>query len=589
LSLKLAHFSANWPSGAYALSRFLCAYLGKAPPIESWDVAGWKKLWVEFDAWWVKQVKNVAASGMVVERAQQDQHLSRGPALRKARDMRLYLRKLHFEAQRAYRDVYRYITENIAYAAEIGIWIRDWQRRFKQAYGEGIKPEDQLLITAIVAAKLFDAHSDQLSIHVLRDVQQGERAIRKRPDHDFPASQGDIHHDDPKNASHYTLQTVPHRGEDGIQFWRDAHPAESSVEIYRSLGQQAQQQIDEQMTRYARELGDVDADLLTFLMARYSEHARDETDTVKVALDELMAFSYARQQGGTGGKSFRVRDEDILRRRIENLQRLDLTLRGVVQGQQYIAQGRLFVIWNKFGRGTLDLDGVLRRWDGIEYSFGRVWSRRIFQLGGSQMMRLQMQVLRYDPRKERFAKRLGKYLGPFWRMNVRHERFVYARSVRETIVDGLTEDLERFQTRRHVAEFESALDRLASDGVIQRWRYGDNAPRISDHDGRLPHGWVNEWLQRSIWVEIPEALRQHYAKETSSLLSRDLNALTGAEIGAWRAKHDMGLRDLASALEVDPGNLSKIERGERKLTLRVAEKFLQHQRTYRLPAHMRQP
>lgn len=603
LGSKSPIFSAV-PTAAHALSLWLYEHLFNNPSsrIDQWT----RKDWSDFKKSVALQLKShkdrlKASPGGGIDDAIQRFKLSRGDAHRRAREARPEFDRLIRLIEREIDGLQQYINQNRSHSHEISKWVQDWYNNFHREYEHRIerkeKNREQLttdgmpLVTALVSLNLLEAHSDQISTHILRDVQQGDRAIFKREQFDFPASQGRVHQHDPKNASQYVLQTIPRHDETetSLTAWRLPNPSgETRADIYRLLSQQAQEQVDQAMTRYARELGDRDADLLTFLMSRFSEDAKTETDHVFVKLDELMAFSYSKQ----GGKSFRIRDEDELRRRVENLQRMDLTITGNVNGKQYNAQGRLFVIWQRLREGQRSLDlsdeEFFSRWDQIEYSFGKVWSRRVFQLQGSQMMKLQMQALRYDPTKERWEKRLAKYLGPFWRMNVRHERFTYQRSVRETIKEGLTEPLDRFKTRRDVERFEEALDRLAHDGIIEAWQYQSDAPRILGEEGRLQKGWIEQWIERNIWIEIPEQLRSFYKQNQAvNYRAGDVIEVDGTYIKQWREHRGIKLRELATDLGIDAGNLSNMENGKRKVSAPVAGKFLEYTRKHRLPAHLK--
>ena len=598
---------SEFPTGAHALSLWLYEHLYNNPGsrIDQWS----KSEWSAFKSRVIQSLREhknklKATPNGGVDDATQKYSLTKGEALRRAKEARPAFDRLIRSIEREVEALHQYINQNRLHSHAIAQWVDDWYKKFHRIYEERLKKKEvdavplttdgMPLITALVSQNLLEsANSDQISTHILRDVQQGDRAIYKRDQFDFPASEGRVHQHDPRNAAQYVLQTVPHNQEEetALISWRFPNASEDSrTEIYRQLSPQVQEQVDQAMTRYAKELGDRDADLLTYLMAKFSERAKSETDHITVSLQDLMSFSYSKQ----GGKSFRIRDEDELRRRVENLQRMTLTIQGNVNGKQYNAQGRLFVIWDRYRHQQRDLHlsdaEFFSRWDEIEYSFGKVWSRRIFQLGGSQIMALQMQALRYDPHKERWEKRLAKYLGPFWRMNVRTNHFFYKRTIRETICDGLTEPLDRFSTRRDVERLEEALDRLVHDGIIESWQYQDDAPRIQGNEDRLQKGWINVWLERSLWIEVPEQLRSYYEKsQPLGLRSNDVIQVDGAYIKRWREQRNLTLRQLASDLGVDPGNLSSMESGKRKVSATVGGKFLEYQRKHRMPAHLRHP
>lgn len=585
-------FAEHYPSGAFVLSMFMAGFINGADdafeqgeefpgPIEQWGDKEWKLCEKRLDAFIEDVRKHASAGGPVSAQGTALGH-DRGEVLRRLRGMREYLRDLKFQATRDFSSLKRFLHVHRGEHGKIFIWIRDWLQRWEQSVERKVSKKNRPLLTEIFGVDFLHAASDELSREINKKIQQGDRAFTKRPEYDYPVAIGEIHKNRAEDKATFALQLAPHAEDWEIDFWRNegVSKGESRLEIRASLAPDAREKLDRAMLAHASRMGDQDSDLMTFFMGRFAEKAKRIDDQIWVTLEELLEFTYTPNIGGKGGRSYRASDKAALRRRVEDLQRLDLTVHGLFQGKRFSDyQSRLFTIFQR--KGQADLTGHISEWTDISIGFGRVYSQRIIGLEGRQRMQLQMQALRYSASNERFEKRLAKYFGPFWKINFnKHNKSLNIKGVAETIIDGLTEPVERFASKEDATRFEKALDRLKQDGIIADWEYAGGELRI-DQQERLPKGWNDRWLERNIEVEIPEQVKQLYMElepknrtHTSHIVPV---ALSGEDVRRWREDQGINLPQLADALGINRGYLSRIETNKRPMTFEVQEKFRQYQ------------
>ena len=584
------HFAEMNPSGAFVLSTFMAGFIngtdeafeqGEATygPIEQWGDQQWRMCEKRLAAY-IENIRKSAAAGGPVKDHGLVLGMNKGEVLKRLRVMRKYLSELEYQAKRDFSTLKRVLHAHKGEHGQIAAWIRDWLAAWQKSVREGTSRKDWPLITEVFAVDFFHAANDELSREINKKIQQGDRAFIKRADYDYPVATGEIHKNKPEDKATFALQLAPHATDWEIDFWskEGVQKGESRLEIRAQLAPDAQEKLDRAMLAHAARMGDQDSDLMTFFMGRFAEKANRMDDKVWVGLDELLEFSYSPNVGGKGGKSYRASDKNALRRRVEDLQRLDLTVIGLFQGTKFSDyQSRLFTIHER--KGQADLNGHINEWTDISFGFGRVYSQRIIGLEGRQRMQLQMQALRYSANNERFEKRLAKYFGPFWRIVMnKHNRYLYVRTVAQTIVDGLTEPLDRFTTRDDATRLETALDRLKQDGIIAGWQYAGEEPRIGQQD-RLAKGWNDRWLERVLEVEVPEQVKRLYGVHKRVIQSNvqliSTVSISGEDIRQWREAQGINLPQLADALNINRGYLSRIETNKRPMTSELQNRFLQ--------------
>ena len=112
-------------------------------------------------------------------------------------------------------------------------------------------------------------------------------------------------------------------------------------------------------------------------------------------------------------------------------------------------------------------------------------------------------ALTYNYRRQVYEKRLTRYFS--WQWRIRASTASYCQPYRTSTSHAIrlkptTKDPKKCRTR-----LESSLGRLKRDGVIAAWKYTDT-PQPSG--GR--NQWVASWLARSLVVEPPDKIKEHY-------------------------------------------------------------------------------
>jgi DNA-binding XRE family transcriptional regulator len=152
--------------------------------------------------------------------------------------------------------------------------------------------------------------------------------------------------------------------------------------------------------------------------------------------------------------------------------------------------------------GSIDVDRVI-------FAPGEILA--LFLWGpGRQVALLSAKALHFNPRTQAPEKELTRYLATLWR--IRASTGTYGDPIRV----GTLLERARLELREKpiltLRRLEKVLNTLQAEGVTGRWRYSEHTPGASWEDTDRPaRGWVEEWLQASITIEPPPAIRSHYA------------------------------------------------------------------------------
>jgi len=120
---------------------------------------------------------------------------------------------------------------------------------------------------------------------------------------------------------------------------------------------------------------------------------------------------------------------------------------------------------------------------------------------------LARQVLRYDPYRERWEKRLARYATFHLRMDAKRAAPLVRRI--GPLLDELNLPMDQRHPERTRARFERALGRLTQDGVIGAWAY---TPAAQDILASLPaRQWIETWRGLTIALRPASAVAAHYA------------------------------------------------------------------------------
>lgn len=192
---------------------------------------------------------------------------------------------------------------------------------------------------------------------------------------------------------------------------------------------------------------------------------------------------------------------------------------------------------------------------------GDVFSQ--FLMGpGRQTALLSLKALEYDPYRQRWEKRIARYLAWLWR--IRRDGSYLDPIAVGTLLTAIREEVYQPKPLVTKNRLEKALDTLHTDGVTAGWQYGLDADEAIIGHRR----WVDRWLEWKLTIEPPTSIQQHYinipSHKTAAQPARALprQADIGAEIKTMRTS--LGLTQLQAAEEIGIDNalLSRIEGGK---------------------------
>jgi len=268
----------------------------------------------------------------------------------------------------------------------------------------------------------------------------------------------------------------------------------------------------QRMWSQREELSDQDADTLDSISATWISQARNPSDRVGIYIDDLLrARGLTPKKGGTGRRGgFEPQQRTTLWRCLLHLQDLwlDIAEATVVekdpQGRRRRRtrklQSRAFVMTDRIGQqrldGTMDVEAIM-------VTPGEAFGH--FLLGpGRQVALLSSKALQYDPLRQRFEKRLARFLSWQWRIGAQKGEFLRTYKAR-TLLEEVAMETNSRQPSRTRDRLEKALDRLQADEVISAWQYHDF------DESQLPRqGWTSQWLEARITIEAPEVIKNAY-------------------------------------------------------------------------------
>lgn len=356
------------------------------------------------------------------------------------------------------------------------------------------------------------------------------------------------------------------------------------------------------MWKQREELSDLDADALDLLCHTWLKQARKPEDSAVAVIDELLALRNLKpKQGGQGRRGgYEPEQRTEMLRALSHIQSLWINM-GVVElyedepeetgkrkrrrnrAIKQTMQSRAFVVTDRLGQ--LRTDGYM---DVERFIFqpGKLFAKFLFG-PGRQTALLSAKAIQYDPYRQKWEKRLARYLSWQWRIQV--TRNDYTRAYRtSTLIEavGMEPDQKRPGLTRD--RLEKALDRLQADGVIAQWQY---EPERWNEEWASLRGWLDKWLASTIIVEPPEPIRESYKKieqsyEEEHLFNAPLLRKTRSSASYSAQEHlpDNGKEDIAVALQtrrkqlglsqmqtaellgIGQSYLSKLEKGRVKLT-----------------------
>ena len=344
------------------------------------------------------------------------------------------------------------------------------------------------------------------------------------------------------------------------------------------------------MWKQREELTDLDADALDLLSHTWLQQATSSKDYAVADVDQFLLMRGLKpKQGGQGRRGgYETEQRTEMLRALSHIQNLWIDMgevelyeqRGLSGRKQRVVkhgvQSRAFVITDRIGQ--LNLEGLI---DVRRFIFqpGHLFAQFLFG-PGRQIALLSAKAVQYDPYRQKWEKRLARYLSWQWRIYARRGEYVRPYRV-ETLLDAVGGEVNWRYPAKTRERLEKALDTLQADKVIAAWQYDRWEEKVVEQ-----RGWVSIWREGTILIEPPEIIREAYktierskapngpTKQLRGKSEEESGTKTGAGAGA-KEKTSLGeqirqhrkhlhLSQLAAAeqLEVAQSYLSKLERDQ---------------------------
>jgi len=323
------------------------------------------------------------------------------------------------------------------------------------------------------------------------------------------------------------------------------------------------------MWQQREELSDLDADALDALSAIWLAQARSVNDDAIADVDELLAMRGLQPkksgQGRRGG--YRPEQRAQMLQALSHIQNIWLDMaevdvyedtgKGKKRRTKQAIQSRPFVITDRMGQ--IRLDGYM---DVQKFIFrpGKVFARFLMR-EGRQTALLSAKALHFDPYRQKWEKRLTRYLSWQWRTQAYNGQYMRPYRV-ATLLEQVGEAIDKNAPSRTRERFEKALDTLQSEGVIGAWQYDR-----WDEDAADKRGWAKRWEQATVLIEPPDEIRDHYQasieKPVEGRKQQAHSDTLSERVKARRKMLRLSQLQAAEQIGISQALLSQIERGRK--------------------------
>jgi DNA-binding XRE family transcriptional regulator len=328
----------------------------------------------------------------------------------------------------------------------------------------------------------------------------------------------------------------------------------------------------EKMAKHMSTMDDLTADVFDIISAAWLKRAEHPEAMVTVTADEFLQYRGLQPKtsgtGRRGGYKKMQRQEiahhiAILASTWVTVFTMDVTQeneKGRWQRTKWRGESRAVVVTSQFGQEQKtgnELDVYAWR-----VRPGDVFAKFLFG-PGRQTALLSRRAVEYDPYRQKWEKRLTRYLSWQWRIRQNGGTYLEPISV-EKLLETVGENVDTKNPVRTKERLEKALDTLQEDGIITSWQY-----ETAKEETVGQPGWWKEWLDWKIIVEPPQNLMEYYAKipqlSTKALPSAKPNQMLDLGESLKKARKDQGLTLMQAAEEIgiSPSRLSEIENGKK--------------------------
>lgn len=284
------------------------------------------------------------------------------------------------------------------------------------------------------------------------------------------------------------------------------------------------------MWKQRQELSDLDADALDMLCHFWLTQAKKPEDSAVAVVDEFLEMRGLKKKISGNGRRGGYMPEQRLEmlKALSHIQSIWLNFgqiemfeekekrgkRGKLQSVTKEVQSRAFVVTDRLGQ--LNMDGYMDV-ERFIYRPGEIFAKFLFGPGRQTAM-LSAQAIQYDTYRQKWEKRLARYLS--WQWRIQANRADYSRPYRvETLLKAVGEEINKQRPQFVRERLEKTLDRLQQDEVISAWEYDRWDERLAERQK-----WLEGWLEATIFIEPPASIRENYKSLMRSGSSGELHA-----------------------------------------------------------------
>jgi hypothetical protein len=169
---------------------------------------------------------------------------------------------------------------------------------------------------------------------------------------------------------------------------------------------------------------------------------------------------------------------------------------------RYTHTGRFLTVDEKWYQNEITDEESLEPFPSNSFAIGwhirpGEWLRTFLETPNRQVSQLCQTLLSYDPYRQKWAKRIGRYIMFHGHMQSKGRGGALTREIQKVLteVSLMPDKNDRNAYARSRERFEQAMNLLTEDHVINGWKYADTF--------KLPHGHkLEEWLRQNVVIYI---------------------------------------------------------------------------------------
>ncbi|KAF0250411.1 MAG: XRE family transcriptional regulator [bacterium] len=273
--------------------------------------------------------------------------------------------------------------------------------------------------------------------------------------------------------------------------------------------------LSKRMWEQREELSDLDADAMDALTSIWLNQAHTPQDLATADVNNLLKMRNIKPKVSGDGYEGGYRENQKLEilnaiSRIQNLW-LDIAEVDVYEEQtknrrklvKKAFQSRAFIITDRMGKRRPD--GYNIDVESFVFMPGKIFAHFLFG-PGRQTALLSAKAIQYDPYRQKWEKRLTRYLSWQWRCDAKNIN--QPRKFRvTTLIDAVGEAVNERYPNKTKDRLEKALDTLLGDQVIVGWQYENWNETIME----TQRNWlITHWQNSNVIIIPPEIVKEQY-------------------------------------------------------------------------------